>query len=143
MSKDVDIFHRISNICRSSLVFLKALGSLAQSVEQQAFNLLVLRSNRRRPTYISFACRSVNYIQLPSSKKGKSVIDVPIPAGDDWGNFWLIVKHVKAVDDQNNIMASTIFEIPYGSTNVCYGLAGDTITLDDKNTTSIFCQKSS
>jgi hypothetical protein len=27
-----------------------SIGSLAQSVEQQAFNLLVLRSNRRRPT---------------------------------------------------------------------------------------------
>ena len=29
------------------------LGSLAQSVEQQAFNLLVLRSNRRRPNKIN------------------------------------------------------------------------------------------
>jgi hypothetical protein len=30
-------------------------GSLAQSVEQQAFNLLVLRSNRRRPIKFFFA----------------------------------------------------------------------------------------
>ncbi len=43
----IDIFPRISNITRSANdVFI---GSLAQSVEQQAFNLLVLRSNRRRP----------------------------------------------------------------------------------------------
>jgi hypothetical protein len=32
-----------------------SIGPLAQLVEQQAFNLLVLRSSRRRPTILCFA----------------------------------------------------------------------------------------
>ena len=38
-------------LCRPSLH-----GSLAQSVEQLAFNQLVVRSSRTRPTIFSFAC---------------------------------------------------------------------------------------
>lgn len=44
--KCIDIFMRTSKICGS---VTHDFGPLAQSVEQQAFNLLVLRSNRRRP----------------------------------------------------------------------------------------------
>lgn len=51
MYLSIEIFLRMGIICRSARDdFHLSNGSLAQPVEQQAFNLLVLRSNRRRPT---------------------------------------------------------------------------------------------